>query len=235
VATTELPEDKIARLLKERLADIDQLRTLPDDLHPTLRRWRERLVTLLKEGGRQGVVREDLAKEIEYQQFTEPRVKMFDEPERSEEDREYYLRGLAELGNKLEAELERIAEFGPCSAQPAGAGRGTFRRQPQSGSVTHVHVGGDNRGVINTGTARDIRVRWYSPEAAAALDELITRVQKMEHDFDERNEVLQLLAAMKAAKHHDERLKIADQLEKFVKIAPAFRWVWEAAKPHLGL
>jgi len=24
-------------------------------------------------------------------------------------------------------------------------------------------------------------------------------------------------------------------LDKFVKLSPAFRWVWQAAKPHLGL
>ena len=40
---------------------------------------------------------------------------------------------------------------------------------------------------------------------------------------------------MKGAKEHHERQRIADTLDKFVKLAPAFRWVWEAAKPHLGL
>ncbi len=47
--------------------------------------------------------------------------------------------------------------------------------------------------------------------------------------------MLELLSEMKGAKEHHERLRIADTLDKFVKLAPAFRWVWEAAKPHLGL
>ncbi len=67
MAITELPEDKIARMLKDRLAEIDQLRALPDDLDPRFRRWRERLLALLREGVRHGVVRDGLPQEIDLQ------------------------------------------------------------------------------------------------------------------------------------------------------------------------
>jgi len=103
--------------------------------------------------------------------------------------------------------------------------------------VTNINV----REIINqggmqiggTGNTQNNVVRWDSPEAIAALENLVTRVNEI-HD-DGQSHILELIAEMKAAKNPDRRLAIADQVDKFVKLAPAFRWVWQLAKPHLGL
>ena len=104
--------------------------------------------------------------------------------------------------------------------------------------VTNINIAGDvvNNGGIQIGGIGNTQtnvVRWGSREATAALDQLVTRVKEIQDDG--QSHVLELIAEMKAAKHHDERLAIADQFDKFVKLAPAFRRVWQLAKPHLGL
>jgi hypothetical protein len=119
---------------------------------------------------------------------------------------------------------------------------GSLRRQPSplvhhSGPVTNINV----RDIINNGgmqigghsNTQNSTVQWNSPEAAAALDKLIADIEKIHDDCS--GHMLEILAEMKGSKNQPWYLELADQAEKLAKTAPALRWVWQVAKPHLGL
>jgi hypothetical protein len=230
-------EEKIAKVLRERRGEIDEIKRLPDDRHPLFLKWWERLLSNLKEGVRQRVVRPELVGEIEIKQFVEPRFKMFDEPERSHEDRNWFLRDLDDIAVKLEVEVERIEDFGGWVVPEPPRKSRTRPASSQNGPVT-IHardiIGGMQFG--GRGNTITSAARWDNPEVAGALEKLIGEVETIsEADFHERAYMLELLTEMKGAKQHHRYLEIADQVGKFVKLAPALKWVWEAAKPHLGL